>query len=562
MRKKIDIMLYFYRLLMILCICLISNICYSQTLSTKMFETATLDLTARTMAVKDANGIECALLKIVSPDIITKVEGNVIKEIDNSNEHWVYLSTGTKQIKIFTLHHSPVTLYFPNFINEGVSSQLTYLLELESDLPIEILYKTMNAFTPIQMSSKENESRPIWWNTTETGLYVGVSCPTFDGESAKLSAICNAINLYAQSIGAKVQYFAEINCSNNSENYKQMYELVLQDFDFKILQEYYSPTGEYFVLCRCSQVKNENNKFAISWVFDDNIGSGDLVCESMFTGKINRSTVDCYIRYNCNWNQNKVKFNAFINGNQILEKEHDLLASHDNLTDMKLSGGIGFNQLRLISSLPCLPDSVSINSGVESERLSDHDNFHAVYQISGGGISVPREYKILDCNDGTCSFVITENFPAAKSFETQIPTEELDKTGLSVKYFRDYGDMAVSSFGRTDKSIALEHNKNVVFLNGICTLQQTISQQSKDGNQNTIVQQYTINENPNTPITQMKSTSANKVAIYPLWYLDPTERRKYQNKKNKSNWEDSQLNLESQVCIVSPRINMTHKLNK
>ena len=498
---------------------------FSQNLAVKKFETATLDLSARTNPVKDANREDCALLKIVSPDAITKVEGNVVKEVNNAGEHWIYLSPGTRNVRIFTSHHSPITVNFPQFINSGVSSQSTYLLELQSDLPVEILYGTADTFSPVRMSGAGSDIRPAWWNTGEAGLYVGISCPSYDGESAKLSAIANAVTLYAQSIGADVMYTASVECENDSIEYRQVYKLSMRDFDIRILQEYYSPEGEYYVLCKFSTAENSTNRFASVWTFYDNEDSGYLRYESEVLGKINISAIHCHYNYSCDWNQDNINFAAFINDNRIFEKKLDISAVHDNLTDMKLYGGAGFNQLRLISSLPCLPDSVSINS----MQVYDNEGFRALYKITGSGISVPREYKIFECDDDVCTFSIPERFPAHKSLQPLIPAEDMDKTGLSNNYFRDYGPSADGYA----KSITLEHNKNVGFLNGVLSISQQLS-----------------SEDPVTPQITSVDQQVNLRAIYPLWYLDSAERTKYRNKKHKSDWEQYQSALESQVRII------------
>ncbi len=110
-RIRFDILRYSQKIITILYFCLMGSICYSQSFSIDTLYELALDLTAHTKSVKDANGIYCALIKVISSDIITKVEGNVIESFDNGNEYWIYLSSGTKQIKIFTKHHPPLHIY-------------------------------------------------------------------------------------------------------------------------------------------------------------------------------------------------------------------------------------------------------------------------------------------------------------------------------------------------------------------------------------------------------------------------------------------------------------------
>lgn len=518
--------LFNFRIVIIICICFNAVYGYSQTMSIKAFETLALDLTARTEAVEDANGVECALLKIVSPDIITKIEGNALKVTENGNEYRAYLSSGTKKVRIFTRRHKPLDLYFPDYLQQGVASQTTYILELNSDLPAEILYGTSNPFAPTKMAGKGDELLPVWWNASEDGLYVGISCPTFDGESAKQSALCNAINLYAQSTGAEVKYIARTEVTDESENYAQHYTLSLRDFDVSILQEYYNCNGEYFVLCKFNDVKDGSNTFQTDWLYDDDTNSGSVNYLSKFKGKINGSPVECNLAFTNQWSGSKIWFLAKLNEKTLLDREQEVSALHDNLTTMQLSGPLGLSQLRLISALPCLPDSVSINA--MEEREIDSDKFLIVTNTQGVGNCTLRRYKLIDYKDNTCSFSIDEAFPEIKSSELSVSIDDSDKSGLSVKYFRDYGDMAISCFGRSLNPISLEHNKNNAFLNCLSAILHSLYQDS--------------------PYTGL----SGNIAIHPLWYLDSYERKKYTVKRNKTDWETNQRSLESQVSAVVP----------
>ena len=120
----------FYFLIISLIICLCT---FSQELKVKSFKLASNDLSASLVENlrTDEVGNVCALVKILLLDDISKVQGNVIGDIRNfSSEKWVYLSKGTKEIRIIPMHYKPLRVYFPDFGIDGVESKRTYVLDL------------------------------------------------------------------------------------------------------------------------------------------------------------------------------------------------------------------------------------------------------------------------------------------------------------------------------------------------------------------------------------------------------------------------------------------------
>ncbi len=120
--------------------------------------------------------------------------------------------------------------------------------------------------------SKDGEPlRPKWWNTTEDGMYVGISLPTFDGEKAKLAAVANAIYTYVLAKGCPVEYGATIDCKGHNENDledEEFYEVLsghCDKYSLQIAQEYYNSNGEYFVLCAIDKDNHSNNKTGFTW---------------------------------------------------------------------------------------------------------------------------------------------------------------------------------------------------------------------------------------------------------------------------------------------------------
>ena len=120
----------FYFLIISLIICLCT---FAQELKVKSFKLASNDLSASLVENlrTDEVGNVCALVKILLLDDISKVQGNVIGDIRNfSSEKWVYLSKGTKEIRVIPMHYKPLRVYFPDFGIDGVESKRTYVLDL------------------------------------------------------------------------------------------------------------------------------------------------------------------------------------------------------------------------------------------------------------------------------------------------------------------------------------------------------------------------------------------------------------------------------------------------
>ena len=106
---------------------------FAQELKIKSCTLASTDVTASSLENirMDDVGDPCALVKILLLDGISKVQGNVIGDIkEYSSEKWVYLSKGTKEIRIIPMHYKPLRVYFPDFGIDDVESKRTYVLDL------------------------------------------------------------------------------------------------------------------------------------------------------------------------------------------------------------------------------------------------------------------------------------------------------------------------------------------------------------------------------------------------------------------------------------------------
>ena len=107
---------------------------YSQEINVLGFYLQTTDLTASTHPRYDLNNKECALIKVVITEPNVTFEGNVIGEVEfKTNEYWVYVSNGTKQLKVKVANALPLLINFKDHNIINVKSKLTYELFLKKE---------------------------------------------------------------------------------------------------------------------------------------------------------------------------------------------------------------------------------------------------------------------------------------------------------------------------------------------------------------------------------------------------------------------------------------------
>ena len=118
-------------IVIILCLLIAAFDVCGQELTVKSMEVAPMDLSASTQPRNDRNGNPCALVKVLMVDGIDRVEGNVIGDVeDRGTEKWVYLSAGTKMMKIVPKNHLPLMIMFGDYGIKKVESKVTYVLTL------------------------------------------------------------------------------------------------------------------------------------------------------------------------------------------------------------------------------------------------------------------------------------------------------------------------------------------------------------------------------------------------------------------------------------------------
>lgn len=122
-----------YRMLCFL-ICLSILIpCLGQEMEVDAFRANTMDLSASTHKRVDNNGEACGLVKVELPLEGVTFEGNIIDDVKyNSGEYWVYLTSGSKNLRIKHPQKKPLSVNFDDFGIKLEGSQ-TYLLSIKTE---------------------------------------------------------------------------------------------------------------------------------------------------------------------------------------------------------------------------------------------------------------------------------------------------------------------------------------------------------------------------------------------------------------------------------------------
>lgn len=524
---------------------------FCQKLSIEGFTSEPFDLSSRTNQVKDNNNLSCALIKIVCNDEIIGVQGSVVKSEEYGNEYWIHLPNGTKYIKVLTRHHPPLDFKISDYLTNGVVTQSTYQLNLKSDLPPEVLYGSSNPLAPVAMAKDTDPLFPRWWNTHEDGIYVGISLPTLDGETAKIAAVTNALYSFLHSTGCHIVYTAEI--TKDQLSIKKDCRAVCMGFEkgfaISILHEYYNSKGEYFVLCAIKSDVKSSNKIMIDWAFNDNDTNRSLSVNIDLSAKINRFPLASSMQYEVSWLSSSQKYNLSCNGKVFMhDKDIEL---HDHISDFILSGDIGLTQLRLLTTFPLLPDTISAILNPLERYLGDDLDSSTTY-IAGKGKSKPLNIQLSDYSVRGLTFGVHERFPDVKFKYYDDSNIISQTTGLSEKYNREYWDSrgnvsAVEGHGFCDDHELFEAKRNNSLLRALSEGVMAVSENTYYGNNMEAITEFNVDSS----WLKLKKTVKAKMKIYPLYYLDPNERIDCK-KKYRKEWESHKNRYQHVTSVVIP----------
>lgn len=162
-----------FRNIMIVGFMLIGNVISSaQTFNIDKCDVCSFDLSAKTNPVMDANGDECALLKVWAVDNIVEIQGNNVGPVSKKgSESWIYLTSGTKYLILKFANHLPVSVSFADYDIKQLESKKTYLLVLSD---------------PQSVSTKSTEKKGEEDYQMGLAYLQGTSGKKVDDEKAKL----------------------------------------------------------------------------------------------------------------------------------------------------------------------------------------------------------------------------------------------------------------------------------------------------------------------------------------------------------------------------------------
>lgn len=97
----------------------------------KSVEVAAMDITASTQKRVDLNGKSCALLKVEMSSPQAVFQGNIIGDVAyNPGEYMVYVSPGTKMVKLMHPDQTPITINFSDYGIPELKGETTYIVHV------------------------------------------------------------------------------------------------------------------------------------------------------------------------------------------------------------------------------------------------------------------------------------------------------------------------------------------------------------------------------------------------------------------------------------------------
>ncbi len=117
-------------LFLLLALCLTTGVSAQEEVTVKTFKELMSDLSARTSRRYDLNDDPCALVKVQYPKEGATFEGTIVGDVEYKNgEYWVYLSKGSKRLRIHLPEVPTITVEFSDYGVQQVESNMTYSVD-------------------------------------------------------------------------------------------------------------------------------------------------------------------------------------------------------------------------------------------------------------------------------------------------------------------------------------------------------------------------------------------------------------------------------------------------
>ncbi len=392
---------------------------------------------------------------------------------------------------------------------------------------------------PVAMA-KKGARLPKWWNLHEPGMYVGVSLPDLNGERAKQAAIANAVYSFVRATGGEVKYKAENSSEIREPEAQDSFKATClgsdRGFAIRLLKEYYNPKGEYFVLCEIDKEAEATGAMKFVWTFSDTNAKGSLALNLALLAELdNNVPVKSMMQYEVSWDGEEGKYNLSFNGD-TLARDKEIKAGKDNIADFTIGGDLGLAQLRLLTAIPMLPDSIVYTSRmVSSPEITDFTS-----NVFGEGELIPTDIKWISYGPKGLTFSVTEQFPELEYRANPDAERIAQGNGLSEKYSREYVDAAGEptvweEIGNSASGL-FEAAKNTALLNAIGM---SCMRRPATGS---------LTEEKSRWIVEPVSATH----IYPLYYLDSAERREYKKKEGRKVREAARKAYPRMITVITP----------
>jgi hypothetical protein len=493
----------------------------------------------------DANNSPCALIKIYLCDKIKYVEGQIVGEIiDKGSEKWIYVTEGTKKIKIIPSSYLPFEISTKDVSSiNSFQGKKTYVLKLQGE-------SFSNYNKAVKKASDKDPLIPKWVSNVNTSEWLGISAPCHSPERARTHAICNALTNYIVYNG-RGKLLSKIKCRSSiikEESYNTelllTQEITLTGISFEISREYYNYRGEYFVLCAIvNDKRNDGNiiKLSRQISFTENYSSGDITdtwsVSFLLLFQMDEERGD--ILFSCNKNNMALD----IDGKPIVSNQKLLypyssfknsvakrcLTIEDNI-DMNMFS-LGIMQSLLYAYVPFAPSIGKISlEGLKSSGVSDMNKFEHYskmeYESKGNLLPFPLQFEFVE--DKNLHFSVKENIlDSAGIFHdnniSNYVRKEIKDTGLSEDYILLYDQIVKDSLGclthgyiEINANVPVMLGKNIAFWK---CWEQWLSEISVN----------VINGEGNTThiITELNKESAisdKEWKVKPFWFMDSNKR--------------------------------------
>ena len=119
------------RKILLIITCSLCGYLQAQKLTVESMTLAANDISVSKYERKDLNGQPCALVKVLFASPEAKFEGNVIGNVEyKTGEYWVYMSKGSRELRIKHPKAQPIQVIFSNYGVTKVESKQTYTLSV------------------------------------------------------------------------------------------------------------------------------------------------------------------------------------------------------------------------------------------------------------------------------------------------------------------------------------------------------------------------------------------------------------------------------------------------